>query len=347
MHAGEMFAAAAIVKARGRDDYMQPAKLISSTLCLVLFGYSFTVSQQPAQALPDARAGARPIITLQDLVNDAAHTALTKFTDKKLLENQLSITLVDLRDPLHPATASFRGNERIYPASVVKLFYLVAVHRWLEDRKIQETDELKRAVRDMIVDSSNEATQYIVDVLTQTTGGYELPPKEMEDWQFKRNAVNRYFTSLGFTNINVNQKTFCEDAYGREKVSRGPNGENRNKLTTDAVARLLTEIVTGGAVSTARSAQMMTLLKRDYLGTSKDADDQGHGFTGIALQGMKDVNLWSKAGWTSTTRHDAAYLEFPNSAKFVLVTFTVDHANEREIIPTVARVVIDGIPKVK
>src|SRR6059036_3095455 len=285
--------------------------------------------------------------SLQGLVNDAAHSALTKFADKKPTESQLSITLIDLRDPQHPVTASFRGNERIYPASVVKLFYLGAVYRWLEDKKIQETDELKRAVRDMIVDSSNEATQYVVDVLTQTTGGFELPPKEMEAWQDKRNAVNRYYSTLGFTNINVNQKTFCEDAYGREKVSRGPNGENRNKLTTDATARLLFEIVTGRAVSTTRSAQMLELLKRDFSGTSTDNDDQGHGFTGIALQGMSGARLWSKAGWTSTTRHDAAYIELPNGAKFVLVTFTVDHANEREIIPTVARVVIDGITSVR
>src|SRR5258708_32774237 len=109
---------------------------------------------------------------LQDLVNNAARTALTKFADKRLTEAQLSITLIDLRDPQHPVTASFHGNERIYPASVVKLFYFVAVHRWLEDKKIQQTDELKRAVRDMIVDSSNEATQYVLDVLTQTTGGF-------------------------------------------------------------------------------------------------------------------------------------------------------------------------------
>ena len=284
---------------------------------------------------------------LQDLVNDAAHTALTKFADKKLTEAQLSITLIDLRDPQHPLTASFRGNERVYPASVVKLFYLVAVHRWLEDRKIQPTDELKRAVRDMIVDSSNEATQYVVDVLTQTTGGFELPPKEMAEWQDKRNAMNRFYASLGFTNINVNQKTFCEDAYGRERVSRGPNGENRNKLTTDATARLLSEIATSRAVNQARSSQMMELLKRDFSGTSKDNDDQGHGFTGIALQGMTGARLWSKAGWTSTTRHDAAYVELPNGVKFVLVTFTTDHANDREIIPTVAKVVIDGIGSVK
>jgi beta-lactamase class A len=284
---------------------------------------------------------------LAELVNRAAQTALAKFADQKLTEAQLSITLIDLRDRQHPVTASFRGNERVYPASVVKLFYLGAVHRWLEDKKIQETDELKRAVRDMIVDSSNEATQYVVDVLTQTTGGFELPAKEMAEWQDKRNAVNRYYSSLGYSNINVNQKTFCEDAYGRERFSRGPNGENRNKLTTDATARLLAEIATGRAVNPAHSAQMMELLKRNFSGTSKDNDDQGHGFTGIALQGMAGAKLWSKAGWTSTTRHDAAYLELPNGAKFVLVTFTTDHANDREIIPTVARVVIEGMGSVK
>jgi hypothetical protein len=184
-------------------------------------------------------------------------------------------------------------------------------------------------------------------VLTQTTGGYELPPKEMADWQDKRNIVNHYFASLGFKNINVNQKTFCEDAYGRERVSRGPNGENRNKLTTEATARLLSEIATGRAVNPARSARMMELLKRDFSGPSKDNDDQGHGFTGMALAGMNGAKLWSKAGWTSTTRHDAAYIELPNGSKFVLVTFTTDHANEREIIPTVARVVIDGFASVK
>ena len=285
--------------------------------------------------------------SLQELVNLAAKTTLERFADKKLEDKQLSITLIDLHDSQHPVTASFHGNERIYPASVVKLFYLAASQRWLEDKKIEEAPELTRALRDMIVDSSNEATQYVLDVLTHTTGGYELSQKEMEEWQYQRNAVNRYFTSLGYSNINVNQKTFCEDAYGRERVSRGPNGENRNKLTTDATARLLMEIVTGKAATPQRTSLMMALLKRDYVGKSNSDDDQGHGFTGIALQGREGVKLWSKAGWTSTTRHDAAYVEMPDGNKFVLVTFTTDHANEREIIPTVARVVIDGLKDVK
>jgi beta-lactamase class A len=318
-------------------------KTISLMLALCVIG-SVAGLRVVCQTQSSAKTEAR---TLQSLVDEAARKTLEKFADKKLEEKQLSISLIDLRDPAHSRQASFRGNERIYPASVVKLFYLAAAHRWLEDKKIDDTAELERALKDMIVDSSNEATQYIVDVLTHTTAGYELPPNEMREWQEKRNAVNRYYSSLGYTNINVNQKTFCEDAYGRERVSRGPNGENRNKLTTDATARLLSEIVTGKAVTPARSALMMALLKREYSGTSKDNDDQGHGFTGIALRGVAGVRLWSKAGWTSTTRHDAAYLELPDGSKFVLVTFTTDHANDREIIPAVAKVVIEGIKDIK
>ncbi|HEX7335305.1 MAG TPA: serine hydrolase [Pyrinomonadaceae bacterium] len=285
--------------------------------------------------------------SLQDLVDTAAKTTIERFADKKLRPEQLSITLIDLRDPKRPVTASFRGNERVYPASVVKLFYLVAAHRWLEDKKVELIPELNRALKDMIVDSSNEATQYVVDVLTHTTAGYELPAKEMEEWQYKRDAFNRYFSSLGYTNINVNQKTFCEDAYGRERVSRGPKGENRNKLTTDATARLMMEIVTGKAANATRTAAMMDLLKREYAAKSNDPDDQGRGFTGIALQGREGFRLWSKAGWTSTTRHDVAYVESPDGARFVLATFTSEHSNDREIIPTVARVVIDGLKDVK
>ena len=297
--------------------------------------------------LASATGLAQPPRKLQSLVDEAARATIAKFAEKKLEEKQLSITLIDMRDPARPVTASFRGNERVYPASVVKMFFMAATHRMLEDKKIEETAELKRAMKDMIVDSSNEATQYIVDVITRTTGGYELPPKEMEEWQYKRNVVNRWLSSLGYTNINVNQKTFCEDAYGRERVSRLPNGENRNKLTTDATARMLMEIATGKSVTPERSAQMMELMKRDYARKSTDNDDQGRGFTGIALQGIEGARLWSKAGWTSTTRHDAAYVELPDGVKFVLVTFTTDHANEREIIPEVARVVIKGLKEVK
>lgn len=318
--------------------------LYLTALCLLSLACASQVAAQVKNDIkPSATSGTRSTAALQELVNEAAKTTLVRFADKKLKEENVAITLVDLSDPQHPLQANFRGDERIYPASVVKLFYLVAAHRWMEDGKLKDSDELERAMHDMIVDSYNEATHYVLDSLTDTTSGPELPPAEMQKWAMKRNAVNRYFASQGFTDINANQKPWCEGPYGRERIFVGQKYENRNKLTTNATARLLTEIATGRAITPARSAKMMELLKRDYTGKSEDLDDQAHGFTALALS--PGARLWSKAGWTSTTRHDAAYIELPNGVRFVLVTFTTDHANEREIIPTIARLVIAGLEK--
>ena len=53
--------------------------------------------------------------------------------------------------------------------------------------------------------------------------------------------------------------------------------------------------------------------------------------------------IWAKAGWTNTARHDAAYIETADGLKFVLVVFTEHHANDREAIPTIVKGVITGL----
>jgi hypothetical protein len=280
---------------------------------------------------------------LTTILNDAVRQTIAAKPDLK--ESEIAATLIDLRETTKWQTAEFRGGERIYPASVVKLFYLASIERMLEDKQVTDSPELERGIRDMIVDSSNEATQYILDVITGTSSGAELPKKEFEKWQFKRNRVNRFFASLGYTNINANQKTFCEDAYGIEQQSRNYKSENRNALTTNAVARLMGEIVTGRINTPERTAAMMGLLSRDWTKLSSDTDNQSTGFTGRMLiaQNLAGTKLWSKAGWTSKARHDAAYIETPDGLKFVLVIFTEGHANDRDIIPTLAARVIKNL----
>jgi beta-lactamase class A len=322
---------------------MRIQKLLASAAVVCALSACVFAQEEGAHKAGGAAFAASP--ELQRAVDEAARAALERFGEKGLKEKNLAITLIDLTDAERPASASFRGAEPIYPASVVKLFYLAAAHRWIEDGRLKETEEMRRAMRDMIVDSSNDATHYIVDALSGVSNGAELSPREMEKWSYSRNAVNRYFASLGYATgpggINVNQKPWCEGPYGRERVFLGKGLENRNKLTTDATARLLTEIVTGRAVTHARSAAMLELMKRDFAGKSDDPDDQAHGFTGIAL--TPGTRYWSKAGWTSTTRHDAAYLELPDGRRLVLVTFTTETAREREIIPTVARTILKTV----
>jgi hypothetical protein len=327
-------------------------------------------TSKPRKNIPAAIIDPRPA-KLQALVDQAVQKAVAEFTGEtppagegfvsprgwpipvtrreKLRAEELAVTLVDLQDPAQPVQASHRGNVPIYPASVIKLFYLVAAHQWMEDGRMPDTAEMRRALHDTIVYSYNESTSYIVDWLTGTTSGPELPPAELETWHNKRNAVNRYFSLLGYSNINVNKKPWGEGPYGREMQAIATYEPKRNWLTTEAAARIMAEIVTGRAVTPARSKQMMELLKRDFSPAVApdpklaEHSDQAREFTARGLP--PDAKLWSKAGWMSTERHDAAYVELAGGARFVLVVFTSQHAHEKDIIPAITRVVAAGMEK--
>ncbi|MGD9629992.1 MAG: serine hydrolase [Pyrinomonadaceae bacterium] len=283
---------------------------------------------------------------LESLLKKAVADVTSEYRFKP---EEIAATIIDLRDLDLLSMADVNGEFPLYPASVVKMFYMAALHRQLEDGKIVLTKELERGLRDMIVDSSNEATQYILDVLTDTSSGAERPLKEFEKWQYNRNRVNRFYSSMGYQNINVNQKTFCEDAYGIEQQSRAYQGQNRNMLTTNATARLMAEIALRRFVTEDRSMQMLDLMKRDWEAKSNDPDSQAVGFTGKALidKSATGTKLWSKAGWTSKARHDAAYIETPDGLRFVLVIFTENHANDREPIPQLANKIIEGLKEIR
>jgi len=281
-----------------------------------------------------------------------------------LARNQIALTWVVYDPPVlvntggaltpnafwdHPVRGfTYRGVERIYPASVVKLFYLVAVNEWLEKGMLQQTSkELERALRDMIVDSSNDATNLVVDILSGTTSGPELATGPFETWKYQRNIVNRYYQTLGWEEmetINVCQKTWGDGPYGRERAFVGELLENRNMVTTNAIARLLHSIVGGVAVSSVRSQAMMALLKRPLNDLSSDGEEnQITGFLGGGL--TENARIWSKAGWTSQVRHDAAYIEIPNQRPYLLVVFTEGKAQAKSqaILPFVSKLVAEAI----
>jgi beta-lactamase class A len=137
----------------------------------------------------------------------------------------------------------------------------------------------------------------------------------------------------------VTQKTWDDSPYGREQQSRISLVNNRNRLTADAAARLLWAIDRGEVVSTAACREMLKLLRR-YPGSAdrrRRADNQIDGFFGQGLP--PDARLWSKAGWTSDTRHDAAIIELANGRRFILAAFTEGRrlSENSRLLPALAR----------
>ena len=231
--------------------------------------------------------------------------------------DSLSITAVDLGT--QPSSWAHHNGERLtYPASIIKLFYVVASHVWEDAGKLTPSAELERARQNAIVHSSNDATSYLLDALTGTTSGPELSPTAFQLWQDRRNVLNRYFHQLGLPG-NFCQKTWTDGPYGRDRQSYELN--HRNALTSNGTAWLLNAIISGQAVTPQRSQAVLDLMARDlepstYIG---DPDNQIQGFLGEGLP--REAKLWSKAGETSFSRHDCALIQLPHCSPFILVVF--------------------------
>ncbi len=259
----------------------------------------------------------------------------------KLGHDELAMTLV-IPDGEEPKGASLHGKQPWYPASVVKLFYMAAIEGWLERGRLSANKDLRGALLEMIARSDNDATNHIVDLLTGTTSGPRMAPSAFKVWLHKRRAVNRYFATWRypeFAGINMTQKTWSFGPYGREYESRFRVPNNHNALSSDAVARLLLAIRDGEAVNRRRSAAMMKLLARRILPKPDRANPAGQvfGFLGEGLP--KGARLWSKAGWTSTVKHDAAIVRLADGQEFIAVVFTKGKlaATSTEILPFIGR----------
>jgi hypothetical protein len=267
-----------------------------------------------------------------------ATEVVAEFGSAGLTPEGLSISVIDLAgrpagSPL--AMGSYRGDVAYYPASVVKAFYLAYYEAEKEAGRLKDTPELVRAVHDMITVSSNDATGFVVDEITDTTSGPEIESaRKWEKWKKRRNAVNRFFSARGYRDFNANQKTFCEDAYGREQMFRD-GGKNRNRITPDDVARLFKEIARGEVVGPAGTQEMLGLLARDIT-PEKPYDDME--LEDARLSGRKlpaGTRFWSKSGDAYDYHHLVARAILPNGREFVIAAFTKGVRTVPEVIPRI------------
>jgi hypothetical protein len=188
---------------------------------------------------------------------------------KQLPLDKLSITLIDLKTN---SQATYQSEMLRYPASVVKLFWLVSITQLVSENKIDKS-EVADAIEKMILKSDNYGASQILDRVTQTQSALNsLSQPDLEAWKAKRDRINTFFRQVGYSpQLNVSQKTFpipqenILEPIGADKQVRGDNPDKpiRNKVTTNDISRLMYEIVTSHAVDPNSSLYMKKLLTRD------------------------------------------------------------------------------------
>ena len=238
--------------------------------------------------------------------------------------------------------ASWSQNKLFYPASVVKVIYGVATEIWLQKDLILESQELRRALADMLSESSNDATSYIVDILTGTTSGPSISGEKWEAWKIQRQLINQWLKSFNWpelAQVNCCQKTWNDSPYGRDKDFYGKNNKHRNSLTTSGMARIYEALMTESLLSSPRTRNLKTYLYRcmDLEYRKNHPENQVDGFLGAGLP--DDANLWSKAGLMSEVRHDAAWWHEPNLNPILLIVFYKGKESSKDdtLLPYIAK----------
>ena len=245
------------------------------------------------------------------------------------LQENIAITCIRY-DKQSPSTSSGYGtgwnsNRNFYPASVVKIVYALATHVWLQQDLIVDSEELRRALHEMIANSNNDATSYILDLLTGTTSGPSLNKSNYQAWTIQRQLINNWLEELQWPEIhnwNCCQKTWNEGPFGREKDFYGKDNENRNSMTTEGIARVFESLMTNHMLPKLKSEYLKKVFQRslDPVGRKKDLENQVDGFLGEGLPLAS--KLWSKAGLMSEVRHDVAWWEAPKRNPMLVVVFT-------------------------
>ena len=148
--------------------------------------------------------------------------------NKDFSREDISITWINYKSENKSVFKGFgtgiNNKKMVYPASIVKLVYGLAAYYWIKKGSLLLSDEIIDAVRKMLSFSSNNATSFLIDLLTGTTSGPCIEGEIWENWKFQRSIINDWIHDLNWeelVGINCCQKTWDDGPFGREKEFYG------------------------------------------------------------------------------------------------------------------------------
>lgn len=305
------------------------ASLLLSLLALsVTRVYAESASRGPRDYL----ASIRPSGELQEFLDQTVEAL--EAGDPKLRQTDVRIALLDMSRGDPPLLAHDHGETPIYPASVVKLVYLMAAYAWQEDGKRVIDPALDELLIQMIHDSSNRATREVFARLTETESGAVLPPAAYQIFRERRLAVTRWLQGLGITDLHCVNPTYDGDGdlFGRDRQfvsdhslagslpTRHGEFANRNAMTAVGTAKLLALLATDRALSPEDSATVRRRMRRD----PAEQPHLAHRIAGGAAR-VAGFEVYSKSGTWGPIYADAGIIRHVSGRQLVLVVFIAAH----------------------
>jgi hypothetical protein len=290
-----------------------------------------------------------PNADLQLIVDQAVQLA----ESRNLPIEKLSISLVDLSSTQCCHYAAHNEHKPRYPASVVKVFWLVMLYHQYHQQGIspeQISPEWKKIIAKTIQKSDNETASKIFDKITKTqSSSQELTSDKLDTWIDQRYLINQFYLSANYPPLNISQKTFpisneITSPIGPDLQIRQIYGKEsppvRNYLSTDLLARLFYEIAQNKAVSPEYSQELKKLMKRD-LNPQVWQQEPFNPIAGFLAEYLPiQTNFYAKMGWTFSNRNDAAIISSSDGKiKYILIVFGDDPAyyEDKQFFPLLSK----------
>jgi sterol desaturase/sphingolipid hydroxylase (fatty acid hydroxylase superfamily) len=260
-----------------------------------------------------ARAGAEPVLTIVDdaHLQQAVSAARSEFLAQQPFDRMhVTVLLQDRHGTWH--RGAVEGDRLAYPASSVKLGFLVGAVHWCREQG-KGPDCLDTYVRPMIETSDNVATGEVVDHISGVVNG-PVAGADLEAFIERRSYTERVLDQLGLLGPQrLFTKTYPtnsgEEPQGLEHDAWQQQG--RNAMTTDLAARLMLGVVTG-TIEPAATDYMRRLLRRPAFSAYSSLGD------GLPPGSLHE----NKIGSAFDTLQDVMYAELPNGRRLVIAAFT-------------------------
>jgi sterol desaturase/sphingolipid hydroxylase (fatty acid hydroxylase superfamily) len=204
------------------------------------------------------------------------------------------------------------GDALAYPASCVKLPFLVAAVHWCAERG-RAPDCLDEHVRPMIVDSDNVATGNVVDTITGAPNA-PIEDSDVEAWIERRLYTERVLAAHGLLRgQRLLTKTYPTNSgaepTGLERLAWERLG--RNAMSANAAADLMLAVASG-TIEPQATAYMRNLMRRPAFSI--------HSALGAGLPpGSLHEN---KVGTAFDTLEDVMFAQLPNGRRIIVAAFT-------------------------
>ncbi len=234
-----------------------------------------------------------------------------------IARRKMAIGLVDLSGDT-PRFARVNGNHMMYATSLPKIAILVAAYVAIEDGSLQETEELRKDLGDMIRVSSNPAATRVLDAV-----GMKKLQAVMKDPKY------------GF----YDEKRGGGLWVGKRYAAAGPRvGDPLYNIshgaTATQVCRVFYLLASGRLINPERSAMMLEDLADPHL---------HHKFVSQIEARAPDARMYRKSGTWKQWHADAIMVQGSRWRDYILVGLVESSNGEkilRQVLPAIEEIIV-------